>query len=204
MAIPEDRMSTTVAQADWVEPDERNRALTEDYELGPVGLNDTTFGVNYQVWHLTWDFATGDFTATPETVGAPQVVLNAAGVTQCSLAFDNNGHINIAYSIGAATYLYWYDTVAVGWLVTQLPSATFCPTLTLDDKRQTQTDANDILLWWTEQQPDDTYNLYRAQQRDRFDPLVPKEMAVGVFPYIYKLGMNKGLRLQIGLSDSIL
>jgi hypothetical protein len=156
--------------------------------------------VNYQVWHLTWDFASGDFTATPQTTGTPQVVLNAASVTQCSLAFDNNAHINVAYISNNTAYLYWYDTQIANWTTTVLGSDVVSVMLTLDDKRETQTSANDILLWYTKQNVDDTYNMYTKEQRDRF--LVEYDM--GAFqPYLYKLGMNKGLRVQVGGSPII-
>lgn len=206
MTSPEDRMSTTVIEADWLPPDERNRVLDEDYEQGPIALNDSSEGINYQPWHLTYEAVAGTFTVTPETTLTPVDVLTGIfQVSQCSFAFDNNGHVNVAYTLlSGATYLYWYDTQLGNWTTTQLPTATFCPTLTMDDKRPTQTAANDILLWWTESQPDDTNILYRARQRDRFDPLVPKEMTVDTFPYIYKCGMHKGLRVQLGLSDRIL
>lgn len=207
MAIPEDRMSTTVEQTDWLYPDGLDRALDEDYEMGPLALEDTSKGVAYQRWHLTYNGGTGQFTVTPELIGAPSIISIAPvfNVTQCTLAFDNNGHVNIAYTVfSGATALYWYDTVIADWTTTALPSAVFCPTLTLDDKRFFATSSNDILLWWTEEQQDGTYNLYRAQQRDRFDPLFPKEMATDVYKYIYKCGMNEGLRVQLGLSDRIL
>lgn len=205
MAIPEDRLSTTVISADWLPPDERARQLDEDYEQGPIALNDTSEGINYQPWHLTYNVINGEMTATPETSGSPVVVLTVLGVTQLSFCFDQNAHVNVAYTtLSGQTYLYWYDTVLGNWTTTTLPSAVFCPTLTMDDKRPTQTTINDFLLWWTEEQLDATYTLYSAQQRDRFDPLVPREMAQDVYPYIYKCGMNKGLRVQLGLSDRIL
>jgi hypothetical protein len=206
MAIPEDRMSTSVVINDWLPPDERYRTLDVDYEAGPIALNDPTAGLAYQPWELTWDLGTGNFTVTPETTGSPSVVLNSGGanVTQLSLAFDQNGHVNVAYTANTGTFLYWYDSLISNWVTTQLPAAVFMPTLTLDDKRITQTNASDIMLWWTEEQPDGTYNLYRAYQRDRFNPLVPKEMATDINPYIYKLGMHKGFRLQLGLSDRVL
>ena len=87
MAIPEDRMSTEVEPSSWIDPDSRNRQLDEDYELGPIALNDVSEGLQYQAWHLTWNIGTGDFTVTPELTGPPVVVLNAAAVTQCLSGF---------------------------------------------------------------------------------------------------------------------
>lgn len=203
MSIIEHRLSTQVIQADWLPPDERTRDLDEDYEAGPIALNDTSGGLDNQVWHLTWASGTGDFTATPETTGSPQTIINVADVTQCSLAFDQNAHINIAYTVfSGAAYLYWYDSLAADWITTQLDSGVITPTLTLDDKRTTQTESSDILLWYTKKQPDDTYNLYTREQRDRF--LI--EYYMGNFiehQYIYKLGMHKALRVQVGLSNRI-
>lgn len=201
--IPEDRMSTQVIQANWIPPDERNRDLDQDYEAGPIALNDTSQGLSYQPWELTWDFATGDFTVTPETTGSPVIgVTNAPAVTQCSLAFDQNGHVTIAYTSNNQAYLYWYDTDAAGWVTTPLAFGTITPTLTLDDKRTTQTNASDILLWYTLEQEDGTYNLYKREQRERF--LTPQLMATGVPPYIYKCGMHVGYRVQLGLSNEII
>jgi len=204
MAIPEDRMSTIpviVPFKDWLSPDHLGHEWKEDYEGGPIALNDPSAGLDYQVWHLTWNQTTGDFTVTPQTVGSPVVVITVANVTQCSLCFDQNGHVNIAYTAGGTAYLYWYDTDAAGHVTTPLAAGTTNPMLSLDDKRTTQTDASDILLWYTRQQPDTTWNLYKREQRERF--LTEDLMATDVYPYVYKAGMNFGLRGQIALRYSL-
>jgi hypothetical protein len=202
MSSPEDRMSTTAVTADYLSPDERTRDLDEDYEAGPVALSDPSQGLDYQVWHLTWDFATGDFTVTPETSGSPSVIINAANVTQCSLAFDNNGRVNIAYTANGQAYLYWYDTVAGSWTTDALEFGIITPTLTLDDKRTTQTGANDILLFYTKDNGDGTYSLYRLRQRDRYGS--EKLMLASFPPYLYKLGMHSGLRVQVAGSEVVI
>lgn len=199
MASPEDRLSTTVVDADWIDPANRGTFGPEAWEGGPIALNDPTSGLNYQAWHLGWDSGTGDFTVTPETTGSPVVVLNAANVTQCSLAFDQNGHVNISYTVSNGnTYLYWYDTDVTNWVTTLLAAGTVSPVITLDDKRLTQTAVSDILLYYTVQQPDLTYNLYERRQRDRF--LSEIFYKADVPPYIKKLGMHAGLRVKLGLS----
>ena len=202
MAVPLNRLSTTFVDAEILAPDNKVRTLDEDFELGPVALNDPSEGLRYQEWHLTWAFAGGDFTVTPADVGAPAVVLNAAAVTQCSLAFDNNGHVTIAFTSNNQAKLYWYDTVAAGWVTTTLAAGNTSPHLTLDDKRPSQTSNNDILLFYTRQQLDDSWNLYHRFQRERF--LNEYLYATGVQPYIYRCGMHDGLRIKIGFSDVIL
>lgn len=200
MAIPQDRLSTSPVYEDFLPPDERHRAWTEDYEYGPVALNDPSLGLAHQVWHLTW--VAGDFIVTPETTGSPSTVLSAANVTQCSLAFDQNGHVNLAYTVNWLTaYLYWYDTNIASWTVSTLATGATTPMICLDDKRTTQTQSSDVMLYYTKKQLDDSWNLYKLEQRERY--LQEQLMKTGVFPYIHKLGMHYGLRNQIALRPNL-
>lgn len=201
MAIAEDRMSTVVVEDTWLSPDDRAHAWTEDFEAGPVALSDTSQGLYFQPWRLHWDPPTGNLIVTPENVGAPVIIITVPNVTQCSLAFDQNGRATIAYTAAGQAYLYWYDTDAAGFVTTLLAAGTTNPMLSLDDKRSTQTNANDILLWYTRQQPDNSWNLYKREQRERF--LIEDLMKEGVFPYCYKAGMHKGLRGQIALRATL-
>jgi len=199
--IPEDRMSTAFVDADWIPPDGYDRTMMNDFELGPIALNDTSQGLMYQNWQLTWSGGTNNFTVTPELVGAPTAVLNVANVTQCSLSFDQNGHVSIAYTSNGLAYLYWYDTLVVNWVTTALGAGVTSPMVSLDDKRPTQSPLNDIILWYTKQDPGGTWSLYRKLQRERF--LNEKKMLDGIaLPYIRKCGMHSGLRIKIMMSYS--
>ena len=201
MAIPEDRMSTTVVAAAYLSPDDRFHTSLQDYEKGPIALNDPSEGLSYQVWKLEWSPTTSEFIVTPETTGSPVTVITVANVIFCSLAFDNNGHVTISYMTSDnSAYLYWYDTLAAGWVTDTLDAGTTYPMLQLDDKRTTQTDSNDIMLWYTKQQPDTTWNLYKREQRERF--LIEDLMLSDVYPYLFKVGMHKGLRTQITLRSA--
>lgn len=201
MAIPENRMSTTPVIADYLATDGRSRVFqTIDYEDGPIGLNDVSGGMKYQPWTLSWESLTGNFIATPENTGSPSVVLNAANVVQCSFCFDQNAHINLAYQLNTGeAYLYWYDTLAANWATDLLAAGTNFPMLSLDDKRRTQSQNNDMLLWYTRQQPDTTWNLYKREQRERFQ--IEQLMATDVWPYCVRAGMHKELRGMVALQD---
>lgn len=199
MAIINNKLSTQALSGDWLSPDDRSRSLDEDYEAGPIALNDVSSGLSYQPWHLTYDDGTGDFTVTPETTGSPVVVLNVLLVTQCSFAFDQNGHVNIAYISNGQAFLYWFDTDVANWVTTQLEFGVFSPTLCLDDKRTTQSNSSDILMFYTKEDLviPETYNLYYRQQRDRFT--IERELLAAAPKFIYKLGMHNALRVQLGL-----
>lgn len=202
MGIIDNRLSTTPVTNDWLPPDDRNRVnWLEDYEAGPIALNDPSEGLSYQPWHMVYNPSTDDFVVTPETVGSPTTVLNVADVDQCTFTFDQNGHVTIAYQVGSDAYLYWYDTLAADWVTDLLDTGVTWPSVYMDDKRETQNDANDILLMYTIQQIDDSWNLYYRQQRDRFT--IEYLLKEGCQPYLYKTGMHYGLRGQIALLSSI-
>jgi hypothetical protein len=141
-----------------------------------------------------------EFTVTPQTTGSPVVVHSVAGVTQLSFCFDQNGNTTIAYTQAAVAYLYWFDTLAGMYVTTASAEGAISPAVTLDDKRVTQTQSNDIILMYTKQEIDLIYTLFMRRQRDRF--LIEYEQATGVRPHIVNFGMHKGLRLQISLQGA--
>jgi len=202
----ENRLSTTVLEDDWLVPDDLFHAALVDYEAGPVAVLDTSEGLFYQRWDLSYHGSTGDFTITPEDVGTPQVVTSVASVSQCTLAFDRNAHPCIAYTAGGMPFLYWYDSVIADFATLALDADVTYPTVTSDDKRVTQAAVTDILLFYTrETDPIGAplqMDLYFRMQRDRY--LVEYPLETDVNPYVLKLGMNVGLRVQIGCSVNVI
>lgn len=194
MTVPDHRFSTSLQQDDWLATDGLGRYLAEDYEDGPIAFSDVSEGLQYQRWRCHWDGLTDNFVFTPQTTGSPVNFHSAPSVTRLSFCFDQNGNASIFYTSAGTNYLYWFDTDIPGYTVTAYPTVT-SGMLSLDDKRQTQTNSSDMILWYTIQQPDFTYNLYNREQRDRF--LVEYLYATDVPPYVYRAGMNKGLRGQI-------
>jgi len=201
MAIIQNRLSTEPFVAPYIDPNGRSYTLNEDWEGGPIAIEDTSEGQNYQPWFLS--YAANAFTITPEITGGP-VVVPTGPVTsiQCSFCFDQNARPTIAWvdelDVG---HLYWYDTIAADYVVYDFESPVYGIAVTMDDKRRKQIAANDILLWYTV--PAATagqYILYHRRQRDRFDD--PYLMINPSWPYIYKVGMNEGLRVQISLSTA--
>jgi hypothetical protein len=96
-------------------------------------------------------------------------------------------------------FLYWYDTQQASTTTTALDYTVRNPFLTLDDKRATQPQSNDILLFYTKTVPSTTqFDLYMLRQRDRFNTEVL--LQTNTPPYIHKVGMTDELRLQVGMT----
>jgi hypothetical protein len=194
MSIPEHRFSTVPVEDVFLPPDGDARAWLEDFEKGPSAFNNTDKGINDQDWHLTWDSDTGDFTATPDSGPAEVGFLNAADVISCSFAFDNAAHVSIAYvTAGNKGHLYWYDTVAVDWVVTDFTEVITSLMLSHDDKRDTQTPNSDVVLLMIEF--DVVYKLWSLEQRDRYEDKYLMEDDSD--PFLYQYGMHEGFRGQV-------
>ena len=54
MAILQNRLSTTPVVADYIDPSGRDYSLNEDWEAGPIAVTDTSEGLAYQAWKLTY------------------------------------------------------------------------------------------------------------------------------------------------------
>jgi len=201
MAIIQNRLSTVSAPAAWIPPDDLDRPdFLTDYEAGPIALSDSSEGSYFQKWTLTYNGINGQFVLTPELVGSPVVGLTHMGVTQCTLAFDQNGHQTFAFTAGGLPKLYWYNTLVAAFVTTTLAAGTTFPTICLDDKRYTQNGSSDILLFYTRPVGDGVFNLYFRMQRERYE--TERLLKAGTLPYMYKAGMNYGNRVQIALLDS--
>lgn len=199
MAIPQDKLSDEFVDGVYIPPEERDRVdLLEDYEGGPIGITDTTEGMNYQTWYL--QYTDPNFTVYPETTGGSSVILTAAGAEQVSFCFDQNARPSAVYIVGTSAFLYWYDTVAVDYVTTEFTNVVSA-ILSLDDKREMEVGVNDILFWYTKETSPGVYDLFHRKQRDRF--LTEYPMTTGCYPYLYKAGMHNGLRGKIQLIDNL-
>jgi hypothetical protein len=200
MSIPQNRLSDTPHVGAYLPPDDITHTLNEDWEAGPIGLNNTAQGLAYQDWHL--EFGAGQFTVTPADTGIPIPIVTGGepiDSVQCSFCFDQNAQVNIVWidSVGAG-HLYWFDIEEGELRVLDFEQPVTSVAMCLDDKRPKQVGANDMLIWYTVPVGGDHYALYHRLQRDRFAVIYP--MADPVWPYIHKLGMNDELRVQISLS----
>ena len=198
MSIPQNRLSDEPDPSPYLPPDDIDHTLNDDWERGPIALNDSSGGMAYQDWHLT--YAAGDFTLTPSDVGAPSVVLTGQDSAQCSFCFDQNAQPAIVWidSFNGG-HLWWFDIQTGQPEVLDFQNPVTSVALSLDDKRPRQVRVNDMLLWYTIPDGTGLFALWHRRQRDRFTDPFP--MQDPVWPYIHKLGMASKLRGQITLKS---
>ena len=199
MAIPQGEMSAVPVPADYLVPDGYDRTYLQDFELGPRGISDVgDNGLREQEWEMLW--LDPSFKLIPKSIGSPSTVHSASDVKQMSFTFDQNGNVNILYTDGITTTLYWFDPLASMYVTWAMPDTTYGMMLSLDDKRDLQSAASDVILWYT-RKIGAQYNLYNRLQRERF--LTEHLMVSDTDPYIYKAGMHKELRGQITIADKL-
>lgn len=189
--IPMGRLSTEAVYAPFLESDalEPESALV-DYELGGRALNDPTEGLQVLTWK-GWATEAGDVYLEAPAVPAT-LIFSAPGITELSIAFDQNMRPFFAYVQNGLAKFRWYDTDLGANRVTELHVDDRSPRCCLDDKRDMQASQgmNDIILAYVR------YNaLYYRQQRDRYEV---EYQLTSVIPgkRFLRVGMNQVLRLQ--------
>lgn len=193
MAIPQDRLSTTTLEADFLEPDDRDRETSLiDYERGGLALGDTSLGIDYQIWVAEVAEDRGSISVYPEdTPGMSTVVVTDAGISDVSLAFDQNMNVTVAY-VSNKPKLYWFDTSIQSYTTTEFDDH-ISQYVTMDDKRDAATGQayNDVLFFYIKGSA-----LYYRQQRDRYTvQYTIKTPRPG--DYIIRSGMMDNLRVGV-------
>lgn len=182
--IPQMRLSTTPQPAALLLPDPQPR-LTTSRARGGVALNDASQGLNVQTWTLSTDGTS--VTIEGETV--PQSVLfTGTGITEVSLAFDQNMRPFVAFVDGGGAKYRWFDPVDSTTKITPIGAGVVTPRCCLDDFRPSQTNASDIILAYVR-----GGSLFYRQQRDRYLVEYPLGLPAQALNFV---GMGVNLRLQ--------
>lgn len=161
-------------------------SVTEDYETGGVALNDPSEGLQVKVWRAR---IVNQSSIVVDADGiTPFIVVTGSSITEVSISFDSNMQIVVAYTDNNVAKLYWYDTLTAGYVTTEYPGAKN-PRVSLDDKRDVQSDNRDVIFAYIR-----SGGLYFRMQRDRYEvEYLLNSSVTGLF---LKFGMNNKLRLQ--------
>lgn len=177
----------------YLSPDEQVVKPYIDFERGGVALLDTSQGLMVKNWSIWLE---NQRKVMLKADGAPAVMLfEDSGLTEVSLAFDQNMRWSAAYLRFGVLTLRWYDTVVSDHVVSSFGPGR-CPRLALDDKRSENIGNSDIIFAYIK--GDD---LCYRQQRDRY--LIERTLKANLYPgtRLRGIGMNKNLRMQFELVE---
>lgn len=188
--IPEGVFSVTPVYAPFLPPDNRAWRTWEDWELGGIGHQDPSQGLQYQLWKAEYDPLTGELWAIPQVVGDPILVMTSLRASYIGLAFDRNMNLTVCWRIGNVVYLYWYDTSTQAYITSTFAGGR-SPRVTHDDKRAEASSWDDVILFYLVED-----RLKMRVQRDRY--LIEHDMGpVDRRLNLYRCGMTTQNRLQV-------
>lgn len=162
---------------------------TTAYTLGGIALSNPSQGLDVQLWTAYVENDTVLITAP--SVADPIVTIAGEGITELTMAFDQNMNYSFAYVQYNVTRLYWFDTSVGTYVITEVPGA-LSPRVTLDDRRKLQSGTSDLIFAYVK-----TDNLYFRLQRERF--LTERLLKENVAARLVQMGMNVRNRLQFKL-----
>ena len=189
MAIPDNRLSTTNLPTTFLTTDALVNSRLTDWERGGADLEDSDSGLDVQDWKFGLD---GNNIYAEDALGARTTIIVRANIETLSGSFDQNMRPTLAYTQAGVAKLYWFDTVANDFVETTFAGASY-PRLCLDDKRELQDLANDVLLAYIR-----AGNLYYRQQRDRYT--IERLLQANVRGRLRNIGMHRANRVQFEFS----
>lgn len=156
--IPSNKLSQDTSNTDFLSR-ERVSDLV-DFELGGVGLQDVSGGLNSKEWSC---YYSDNQIILDDGNGFTQTVITLSGITQLSFCFSISMIYYIAYTTELGCFLYWYDTTTNAYSTLKLPDGTSNPQLSLDERRYFNLSNSDVILSYTNGE-----QLICRNQRDRF------------------------------------
>lgn len=191
--LPDHVLSTENVPAQFRFPRNIPRRPLIAYEYGGVALNDPSQGLRAKVWK--GEYIDGEIVVSADGV-PPVSVLTMANVADFDFTFDQNMRIAIAYElVGGGSRFYWYDATIPGFTTLVLPDGTVTPRCAIDDNRDYQYGASDIILAYIR-----AGTLYFREQRDRY--AVEYKLLEQAGSALIQIGMNRLWRFQFQISTA--
>jgi hypothetical protein len=192
LMIPQNRLSTTPVRS-GLRLENPQPSLTRALHRGGIAIGDPSQGFDVQTWTaetngLVVTLAAGAGAATPLFTGT--------GITELSLAFDQNMRPFVAFVEGGIARFRWFDPTANDFVVTTLPAGAVSPRCTLDDYRPMQLARSDIIIAYLVGR-----TLFFRAQRDRY--LVEYLLQTGMFNRLQSVSMGLNNRLHFVLGEAL-
>jgi hypothetical protein len=154
---------------------------------GGTALSNSANGRMVQLWSIWYD---GTNINVSPSGGAIAFSIAESGVSQLSLAFDENMNVAICWLSAGNANLYYYDTVSAGYITLTIP-ATSCVAC-IDDPASFYSGQSDVIFSYTR-----AGNLYYRQQRDRYT--IERLIGPCTTKLLRRVGLSTGNRLQFEL-----
>lgn len=183
--LPGNTLSSAPYYAQFAEPIGKQAEPLIDYEMGGSGIGDPGQGLSVQLWKVRVD---GDDVKLSAPTVPEFVYITRPGITEISLAFDQNMRAYLAFVQAGTPYLYWWDTLASAMTFTAYPGI-ITPKVGLDEKRSSELGNSDVIFAYMK-----AGDLCYRQQRDRFG--TERVLKAGANGKLVTIGANSGLRFQ--------
>lgn len=192
--LPDHVLSTEPIFGYFLPPKDEDPNPLVSKDWGGVALNDTSEGLQYQIWTATITAGVNFVSKIHLTAPNQEPILIHTGndLQDISLTFDQNMNPAYSYTEAGIAKFRWYDSQIQNYTTTVLPAGSASPRCVLDDKRQAALPVSDILLFYTR-----AGNLYFREQRDRYG--VEYLLASGVSGDVIMAGMSTVFRIQLAL-----
>lgn len=198
MALPNNTFSSTTVSAGLLAPDNQITGPLEDLERGGNAIGDGSSGLNVKNWRCYVDASNGADVYLEPAGGSATLIFSLPGITEVTFAFDQLMRPAVAYRIGNATFLRWFDSLVNAFVTTAFGDL-LDPSLSFDDKRITQSGGRGDILFSYLRDAGGVRGLYYRQQRDRFTIEYPLRTGLPTNTRLQLSGMNSGLRMQWNL-----
>lgn len=197
MALPDNTPSDIPIIDELLEPDSMPFQPRIVFERGGIDIKDPSQGLMVRDWYCWYDEENEGIRIQSFPDKDYQVLDNIQSVLSLDFTFDQNMNYTITYeSSEYLCKLHWFDAAAQSYV-----ESTFAgirdPRLTLDDKRQQQLNASDIIFAYIKVNGDMAYR----QQRDRFG--IERILAEGIpnDQHLLRIGLSKKNRLQFNTTQ---
>lgn len=161
--IPNNKLSLQPVEGNYNAPDNLYTSLTEDYELGGKAIQDTSEGLDFQIWKGS---VIGNVVVLePQTQGDAVSIFTESNIREFRFTFDQNMRwVAATITADKMAHLHWYDSSVEKYIVTDYPGVTSIH-LSIDDKLDldVQIGQSDVIFTYLK---GDT--LYNRSQRNRF------------------------------------
>lgn len=183
--IPGNQLGSIDRKSRWLDK-VRGDSPLEDFEIGGVGISDSSLGLRVQTWRLSYE---SEEAALYDGAGNRTVLFSRPGITHIALAFDQLMAPFVAMEDSSGVIYWWFDPQEGEHVFSDPIAGAKTPCATMDDTRQAASTWSDIILAYLKGR-----DLYYRQQRDNYS--IERLLESDAADRLVAVGMGKNMSLQ--------